>query len=211
MRRRLILLFVVGLMGAACSAQPSSTTTAAPPIADAPPTTTAAPAVTTTTLAPPTTTEAPQPTIPPEMVITATDYEFQGVPEIVPSGTKISLVNASTTEFHTAFIIRLPEGDERTREELTAISPQDLLPHFGPGRGVDQAIFHARPGESHYEIRLGGPMVRAPGRYVIMCFVPVGADPAEVEEQVRFGPPQQTDGVLRHDQVGQFAEFIVEG
>ena len=54
-------------------------------------------------------------------------------------------------------------------------------------------------------------MVRAPGRYVIMCFVPVGADPAEVEEQVRFGPPQQTDGVLRHDQVGQFAEFIVEG
>jgi hypothetical protein len=196
------------LLVASCSGEPSSdeaTSTTATP------TTISVAAVTTSTVAPPTTTEAPAPTTPPDLVITATDYEYQGVPETVPSGTTIKLVNASTSEFHSAYIIRLPDGDERTREELAAISAQDLLPHFGPGRGVMQVAIYARPGESQYWTDLGGSRVRAPGRYVIMCFIPVGADPAEMEEQVPWGPPQQTEGVPRHDQVGEFAEFTVEG
>jgi hypothetical protein len=168
-------------------------------------------AVTTSTAVPLTTAEAPMPTPPPDLVITAADYEYLGVPEIVPSGTTIRLVNASTSEFHSAYIIRLPEGDERTEAELTALSPQDLLPHYGPGRGVMQVVIYARPGESQYSMDLGGPRVRAPGRYVIMCFIPVDADPAEMEDQVPWGPPRQTEGVPRHDQVGMFAEFTVEG
>ena len=206
------LFLVVALLATACSGAGAITNTAATPAATAAPTTTSALAVTTTTVTPPTTANAALPTtLPPDLVITATDYEFQGVPEIVPAGTTIRLVNASASEFHTAYIIRLDEGDERTEDELTAIVPDDLLPHYGPDRGTMQVVIYARPGESQYGMNLGGPRVRTPGRYVILCLVPMGADPAVVEDQVTWGPPWQTDGVLRHAQVGMFAEFTVEG
>jgi hypothetical protein len=205
---RLSYLLAMLILVASCSGESNSdeamSTTAAP-------TTISVAAATTSRVVPSTTTEAPGPTTPPDLVITATDYEYHGVPETVPPGTTIRLVNASNSEFHSAYIIRLPDGDERTREELTAMSPQDLLPHYGPGRGVMQVVIYARPGESQYSMDLGGPRVRAPGRYVIMCFIPVGANPVEMEDQVPWGPPKQTEGVPRHDQVGMFAEFTVEG
>ncbi|MDH3731501.1 MAG: hypothetical protein OES13_10345 [Acidimicrobiia bacterium] len=165
-----------------------------------------------TTTTGPTATGAP--TTPLEVVITATDYEYLGVPDVVAVGTTIKLMNASSEEFHSAFIIRLDDGDERTAEELTALSVGELAPASGADpnvTGTMQVAMFARPGESEYRTVLGGPRISTPGRYVILCLVPVGADPAEVESQVEFGAPRQIEGVDRHDQVGEFAEFIVEG
>ena len=145
--RWLALLMMMGLIGGACG---DSTTSAR------------------TTTAEPTATESPTPTTPLEVVITATDYGYQGVPDVVAVGTTIKLMNASSEEFHSAFIIRLDEGDERTAEELTALSVGELAPASGADpnvTGTMQVAMFARPGESEYRTVLGGPRISTPGSF----------------------------------------------
>lgn len=195
--RWLSVIALFAVVGVACGG--SSTTTTAPRATETP-ATTQAPAPTVTTVAPAT-------TAPPRVEITAFDYRYEGVPEVVPAGTTFFLINESLTEFHEAAIIRLDNDDQRTVEELTALSPGELLENTG----TFQVALLSRPGQMQYAKSPGSATLRTPGRYLIVCSVPLGADPAVVERQVEFGPPAQIEGVPAHYQVTMFAEFFVEG
>jgi hypothetical protein len=122
--------------------------------------------------------------------ITATNYEFDGIPETVPAGTTVLNFTNEGTEFHEIALAQLPEGEERPLEELLALPEEPPL--------TDKAFVLAPPGVDTY--------VTAdlePGRYVGICFVPVGATP----EALQSGAPlNEEDGHFMH---GMVAEFTV--
>ena len=58
--------------------------------------------------------------------ITAIDYAFVGVPESVPAGTELTLVNDSAVEVHELVAVRLPDDEDRpvaeeASEEVVAV------------------------------------------------------------------------------------------
>lgn len=134
------------------------------------------------------------------------DFAFDGVPEQVPAGTRLTVVNDAEQELHEVVAFRLPDGDDRTVAELTQLAPPDLIAALGE----PATVLLATP---------GGPVIPAvgdgtltePGRYALMCFIPTGVDPktyldaaAETDE----GPPQ-VDGGPPHFVHGMYAELIV--
>jgi hypothetical protein len=152
---------------------------------------------------------SPAITSPPDIEVTAVDYGFQGVPETVPAGTTLKLVNASPEEFHIMVVVRLDPGDERTREELMALSVDEIFdPQDELRFGTLASVIFARPGEPQYLAIRGTGRVSQPGRYVIFCLISAGADPAEAAAEAEDGPSR---GAHPHYQEGEFAEFTIEG
>lgn len=166
----------------------------------------AAASTTTTSLAPttlpPTTTTTRPP--PPVIQVVGTDYVYSGVSETAPAGTKIEFINESPGEFHELAVLRVDPADRRTLDDFATLSFADLN---DVGQLIGVAL--ARPGEGTYRTVEGQTRLNLPGRYIIFCTVPVGSDPAEIENQVEFGPPKQIEGVPSHYQVGMLNEIIV--
>jgi hypothetical protein len=160
--------------------------------------TTTPPPETTTTLA--TTTTRPPPSPPVE--VTGFDYGYEGLPAVLPRGTRFTFSNSSTTEFHEMAIIKLDDGDDRTLAELAQLSAPEI-----ERTGTLISVTLARPGQEQYSSPLGTPRAPEPGRYIVFCTVPVGSDPADVEDQASRGPYRQVEGVPAHFQVGMIAEF----
>lgn len=75
--------------------------------------------------------------------VTAVDFGFENLPERIPAGTTLTLVNESAVELHELVAVRLPEEETRTVEELLA-SPEDLAAYFA---SVATVVI-ASPGES---------------------------------------------------------------
>jgi hypothetical protein len=117
--------------------------------------------------------------------ITAKDYEFVGA-EALDAGGKfaITLTNEGT-ELHEMAIVKLAEGEDRPLEELLA---GDEEPET-----TDVAFGFACPGTS----TVLNADVTAPGRYVALCFIPVGTtpetDPSAFEQG---GPPHAANGMV---------------
>ena len=68
----------------------------------------------------------------------------------------------------------------------------------------------AGPGEDGMPV-FGDGSVTEPGRYAVLCFIPVGADPAAVAEAMQSAtsePPDLGDGPP-HASAGMVAEFTV--
>lgn len=165
----------------------------------------------------PTTTEAPTTTTAGEeaeedegqvVVVTAVDYAFEDLPATVEAGTRLSLTNASTVEAHELVAVRIPDEETRPVSELVALPPEELAAVFG-GAPEPATVILAAPGETD----VPGPVVgdgtlTEPGRYAVVCFFPVGGDPAVVLDPNAEGPPE-TDGP-RHVSQGMFAELLVE-
>ena len=115
-RTLLAATLTAGLLLAACGEDDDDTTDAA--AGDA--------AVTTTTEAP----AEDQPTVtgvsaggdddaaPGTLEVEAVDYAFQGLPESVPAGTKLTFTNSSTAELHELVAMRIPDEEARSLEEL---------------------------------------------------------------------------------------------
>jgi hypothetical protein len=206
-----IVVVAIALVTAACGGgdEPSADS-----VTTIEPTSTTA-AQTTTQAAVATTQAAPATTQPPPIEITAVDYAYEGLPEVVPAGTRLTLVNASTEAFHSALVIRLRPDDDRTVEELAALDLFDIVDETGTDFkiGTVQAMFAAAPGKEGYAIALGSPTVFNPGRYVVLDIFPVGADPVEAKQRAEYGPPtpEQLEGTIPHYQAGLIAEFTVEG
>lgn len=202
----IILTGLVMLLAACGSGDDTAADTSVPATPTAPAQTMAA--TTTTTEA------GPETTLPTQVEITAADYEFRGIPDVVPAGTRLKLLNASSDEFHMALIIRLDPKDDRTSDELIALDVLDVIDQGAEEfpLGTPQAVMLARPGEPGYATPVGSPVVFNPGRYAVFCLIPVGADPAEAEARADAGPPVPADfeGTIPHYQGGMYAEFTVE-
>jgi len=137
--------------------------------------------------------------------VTAVDYEFQGLPETAPAGTKLSLVNGSDAELHELVVFRLADDEERSVEELLALPEGE----FDPGMPV--AVLLAPPGGPMIEAVGDGTLTEA-GRYAVICAIPTGADPAAymaAAAESEGGPPE-VEGGPPHFTKGMFAELEVE-
>ena len=143
--------------------------------------------------------------------VTAQDYEFEGVPELVAPGAEFTLTNASEAEVHEMIVVGIPADETRTLEELLEL-PEEETADF-PFQGVLVAL----PGDEAVSPETGESSITVsePGRYAVVCFIPQGADPAVVEEAMASGeesegPPDMGDGTP-HAFLGMATEFTVEG
>lgn len=143
--------------------------------------------------------------------VTAVDYAFEGLPDTIEAGTKLTLVNDSDEEAHELVAIRLPDDETRPVSELITLPDEEL----GEIVNTEPAtVLIAAPGEEGMAV-VGDGAIEEPGRYAIVCFIPVGADPAEVlaepgpdddgtppAEAEPTGPPHASEGM--------YAELTVE-
>lgn len=134
------------------------------------------------------------------------DFTYGDLPQTVPAGTRIEVSNSSDTELHEFVTFRLPDGDER--EAAAIIADAEALLTSGP----PVAVLLAPPGSDEQIPAVGDGTLVEPGRYVILCAIPTGADPGEylAAAATSEGPPQ-VDGGAPHFVNGMFAELTVTG
>jgi hypothetical protein len=138
--------------------------------------------------------------------ITAVDYEFEGVPETVETGTELTLSNESEGEVHEMVVVRIDDDETRPLEELLRI-PEEEAQQVTSFAGVAVAL----PGEEG--LTPEGPVVLdKPGRYAMLCFIPTGADPEAYEQALEEGAEEapEIEGGPPHFTHGMAAELVVE-
>ena len=137
------------------------------------------------------------------VVVTAVDYGFEGLPETVPAGTKISLVNEGN-EPHEFVAMRIPDEETRPVEELVQLPEEELGAVFGAGEPA--TVILAATGQTDIPgAVVGDGTLTEPGRYAIVCFLPVGSDDSILESE---GPPPAGDAAP-HAMHGMVAEVTV--
>lgn len=140
------------------------------------------------------------------VTVTAIDYGYVGLPDEVPAGTEIALVNDSEVEVHEFVAVRLDDDETRSVEDLVQLPPEELGALFA---GVETVII-APPGADGFAVE-GDGTLDTPGRYAIVCVIPTGADPDEYLEAAAAaeGGPPDVAGGPPHIAAGMFAEVVV--
>ena len=185
----------------------SAVTTEATAEASAPETTT--PATTTpATMDPdttvPGTTQAPATEVE-TLEVTMQDFHYGALPASVPVGTPVAVSNVSEGELHEFVAFRLPDGDERTATEIMGGDLGALL-----GGGEPAMVLVAAPGSSEQFVAVGEPVFAEPGRYLVLCAIPTGADPqAYIEAAATSDGPPEVDGGPPHFMNGMYAVIDV--
>jgi plastocyanin len=111
--------------------------------------------------------------------VTGVEYAYQNLPTSIPAGTTLAFSNDGV-EFHEMAISRVADGVTESFDELMAINAEgrDLVAEgFVEDVGDGQPLF-AAPGTTAE----GGFTLDQEGRYVILCFIPVGANAAKLAE-----------------------------
>jgi uncharacterized cupredoxin-like copper-binding protein len=129
--------------------------------------------------------------------VTAVNYAYQGMEETVPAGSTVLTLTNEGTELHEAIVLRINDDVTESAEEILAL-PEDEA----RTKVTEAGAAFAFPGETG-----SGTVAFEPGRYLMVCFIPVGLTPevlAEVEASGTEpeGAPHFTEGML--------AEFTVE-
>lgn len=117
-----------------------------------------------------------------EITITAKDYEFEGAEPLAEGGAFAITFDNEGTEMHEFALSRLAESEERSLEDIIASGEEPEL--------TEVAFGIACPGES----TTFNAEVSEPGRYVAVCFIPVGTTPDAMEEPE--GPPHAAEGMV---------------
>ena len=139
------------------------------------------------------------------------DYAFEGVPRSIAAGTPITGTNGSAKEAHELVAFRLADDETRSLAELQALPPEELGA-LTPGAPVLAMV--ARPG-ADTEVVLGDGALHDVGRYLLLCFIPTGADPDQVMSAISAAAadpnaaPPQIDGGPPHMAAGMMAEIVV--
>jgi hypothetical protein len=140
--------------------------------------------------------------------VTALDYEFDGIDAELAAGTTLSLTNASDAELHELVAFRLPDDEERTADELVQLSEDELGALFA---GPPTMVLIAPPSGAPMIPAVGDGTLSEPGRYLFLCSIPTGADPAEymAAAQASQGGPPDVEGGPPHFTRGMYAEATV--
>jgi len=139
--------------------------------------------------------------------VRAVDYAFEGLPETVPAGTILTLVNESSVELHELVAIRLPDDETRSVDELVQLPPEELAAFFP----LVETVTIAPPEEAGFPIE-GIGMLEKPGRYLVICAIPTGANPDEymaAAAESEGGPPDVPGGPP-HLAMGMYGQTLVE-
>jgi uncharacterized cupredoxin-like copper-binding protein len=138
--------------------------------------------------------------------ITGIDYAFTGVPKTVAAGTVVTFKNTSTKEVHELVALRVKDGDTRPVSALLQL-PEAERDQAAEFKGVSIAL----PGEP--AVTPEGPVTLAqPGRYLFVCAIPTGADPAAYKAAMQNptpGPPPSIPGGPPHVVQGMVSELTV--
>lgn len=135
---------------------------------------------------------------PPTIEVVGDDYLFDGLPDTIEAGTKLTFRNVADEELHEVVAIRLPDDETRTVGELFALPPEEF-PEVPPS-----AVIIAEAGQTG-QVIVGDGVLTEPGRYVFFCAIPVGADPQEYltaaatsdgPPDVAGGPPHFVEGMV---------------
>ncbi|MEZ5320598.1 MAG: hypothetical protein R2698_00630 [Microthrixaceae bacterium] len=154
-----------------------------------------------------TTTTASAPTV----TVYAEDYKFVGLPKSVKVGTKLALSNRSTSELHELVVIRIPDSETRSVDELVKLPESELDALFGSAQPA--AVLLHTPGEGETIDAVGDGTLSSPGRYAVICSIPVGVDPAAylaAAQSAGDGPPSIPNAGPPHFTQGMYAELTVE-
>ena len=140
--------------------------------------------------------------------VTAVDFAFEDLPSEIPAGTRITLGNDAPSEMHELVAIRLPDEETRSATELMALPEAELGALMG---GAEPAtVLLAEPGGEQIPA-VGDGTLTEPGRYLILCAIPTGVDPAvylQAAAESAGGPPE-VEGGPPHFVNGMFAEVTV--
>lgn len=124
------------------------------------------------------------------ITVTAKDYEFEGADALTAGGMFSVTLENEGTELHEMMVQIIDPSETRSIEEMMqSEEPPDTVSPVGFGM--------ACPGES----TVFDADLTKPGRYVALCFIPVGMTPEATSEPE--GPPHATQGMV--------FEFEVEG
>ena len=137
-----------------------------------------------------------------------TDYAFAGLPDQLAAGASLTVDNTSDTELHELVAVRLPDDEQRSVEELLQLPPEELAAFFP---GVATVLLQA-PGSDETIVAEGDGTLPEPGRYLVLCAIPTGADPGEylaAAAEAEGGPPQGVEGGPPHFVNGMWAEVTV--
>ena len=144
-----------------------------------------------------------------EVEVVAVDYGYEGIPDTAPAGTKLTLTNESEVELHELVAFRLPDEEARPAEELMQLPEEELGALFGGPPGM---VLVAPPAGAPQIAAVGDGTLGEPGRYLVFCGIPTGADPQEylAAAQASGGAPPEVEGGPPHFVRGMFAELTVE-
>ena len=132
-----------------------------------------------------------------DAIITGRDYVFEGIPDVVRAGDTIAFVNASLEEAHELVVFPIAADETRPVEELwEALDPTAAEPVLVSVAGPSQ----------DGQVYVGDGTISDPGRYLAICFLPVGGDPELIFEEEG---PVESDAPP-HASVGMVAEIVVE-
>jgi hypothetical protein len=124
--------------------------------------------------------------------VTATEYAFDGIAESVPAGTTVINFDNQGTEFHEVAIMKVADGEERPVEELLALPDEEAMAVV-----TNTATVFGPPDAGTYVTT-----ELEPGRYVAICFVPVGATPEAMETGAGMdGEPHFLHGMVTEFEV----------
>lgn len=122
-----------------------------------------------------------------EVAVTASEYSFEGLDAVSGTGDYAITLTNDGQELHELVLVRLPDSETRPIEEILASGEEPET--------TDVAFTFACPGAT---AETTGASITEPGRYVALCFIPVGTtpetDPAEFENG---GPPHAVQGMIQ--------------
>lgn len=136
------------------------------------------------------------------------DFAFEGLPGSVPAGTRLTITNSSDVELHKLSALPLPAGDDLLAEDLLTM-PGDQLAEILRVRPA--TVPTAGPGGPQVE-EVGDGTLTVPGRYLLICAVPVGLDPDDYLDQLQGDGrrPQVSGGGVPHFRLGMVSDLVVE-
>ena len=139
--------------------------------------------------------------------VVAVDFRFEGLPDRVPAGTTLTMRNDSAREIHELVVFQIPPEVTHTAEQLVAL-PEDDLFKLIPSE--PDLVLLAPPGDESIAV-FGDGTLTEPGRYMVVCAIPTGADPDEFMRQAtetQDGPPDVPGGPP-HFIAGMVADLTV--
>jgi hypothetical protein len=142
-----------------------------------------------------------------EISVTARDFAFDGIPAQIDAGSKLTLRNSSTKEVHELVAFKLPEGETRPMADIVKLPEAELAKLIA---GEPATALVALPNSEGMAVEGDGTLADA-GRYMFVCFIPTGADPAAYQAAIQnpqAGPPNVSGGPP-HVAQGMFAEATV--
>ncbi len=144
-----------------------------------------------------------------EKTVTAVDYRFENLPSSVKAGTTLTLENTSDKELHEMVLVRLPDDEKRSAEELLRLPEAELGAMFS---GPPAVVMFAPPGSEDPVLAVGDGKLTEKGRYLVTCSIPTGADPAAFLQAMQnsAGGPPQVAGGPPHLAQGMYGEITVK-